>query len=197
MSFTIPPLPKASEIHLTFTSYKMEKAIQCLQHGRLSDHIGLEGEHHIYVVSTISPILAFMSKRALARTTPPHPHTRTIHIILPINKKGKPLWLGNYQTTMIYHTDQNLWSGSWSRTYTELEAFWAPCRASLLYHWPHSYTTLLGGPSKAADSITILMFCRVQQGLSYSTKGMWPTSPYTSKITSKIRLAIYELYEQV
>ena len=56
---------------------------------------------------------------------------------------------------------------------------------------------LLGGPSKAADSITILMFCRVQQGLSYSTKGMWPTSPYTSKITSKIRLAIYELYEQV
>ena len=84
-----PPLPHPSKTRpissVFFTSYKDEKAIQCLQHGQSSDHTGLQGEHLIYVLSKIAPILAhrYMEDKRTWITIRHFLHTSNGFIIRP------------------------------------------------------------------------------------------------------------------
>ena len=135
-------------LHL-FTSYKVEKSIQCLQHEWLSDHRGLQDQHLIYELSTVSAILARMLSRALVEC---HPNTWTMYKIVPIHNLEEPLQAGNYENIMIDHTqDKIVWHGGWHRTQGlqsggQRDTNPLPCgiSKSLLYHQAHPYIILFG-----------------------------------------------------
>ena len=80
--------------------------LKSLQHGQSSDHTGLQGEHLIYVLSTIAPILAHRYNRVLVEGLP---NTWTMHTVVSIRVSRDPLqpgtielpWLATHLTNFI------------------------------------------------------------------------------------------------
>ncbi|MCO5584754.1 hypothetical protein L7F22_038686 [Adiantum nelumboides] len=103
----------------------VERAIRRLQHGRSTDHTGIQSEHLNYT----APFIALLFNRALAEGLPAE---WGMHTIVPIHKSGDLLDPGNYRTIMIGHTLAKLYGAVLEAelsSYAESEGLRAPGQA--------------------------------------------------------------------
>ncbi|MCO5564505.1 hypothetical protein L7F22_018166 [Adiantum nelumboides] len=128
-----PPIPESTEpqpiTSTFFTATMVERAIRRLQHGRSTDHTGIQSEHLIYVAATLAPFIALLFNRALAEGLPTE---WSMHTIVPIHKSGDLLDPGNYRTIMIGHTLAKLYGAVLEAelsSYAESESLRAPGQA--------------------------------------------------------------------
>jgi len=128
-----PPIPEPPEPRPTtstfFTAAMVERAIRRLQHGRATDHTGLQSEHLIYAADILAPLIAHVFNRVVVEG---FPKEWTRHTIVPLHKSGDALDPGNYRTIMIGHTMAKLYGAVLEAelsSYAEGEGLRAPEQA--------------------------------------------------------------------
>ena len=107
----------------------VERAIRRLQHGRSSDHTGIQSEHLIYATNALAPFIGLLFNRALAEGFPAEWTMRTI---APIHKAGDMSDPNNYRTIMIGHTLAKLYGAIMEMelsAYAEREGLCTPGQA--------------------------------------------------------------------
>ena len=103
-----------------FTTSRVTKVIQKLQHRKSMDHTGLWAEHVICAQEFLAPFLTLIFNRSLAEGFLPQ---WTMSTVAPIHKGGDPMNPNTYRTIMIGHTLAKLYGQYWKQSFAII---WRP-----------------------------------------------------------------------